>query len=83
MIMHGAHAGDIFRGDHAGLPLALVGDGAPQFGDELLNHDIDVRRPRLFGEGRDNELAYCRVAAGGRLFRRRQTDQRAPSDWPG
>ena len=36
MIMHGAHAGDIFGGDDASLPLAFVGDGAPQFGDGSL-----------------------------------------------
>src|ERR1700739_2448524 len=38
MIMHGAHAGDVLGGDDAGLPFALVGDGAPQFGDGLLDH---------------------------------------------
>jgi hypothetical protein len=77
MIVDDAHAGDVLGGDDTGLPLALVGDGAPQFGNRVLDDDIDARRPRLRGKRCDDAFAQRRVAAGRRFFGARQADERA------
>ena len=45
------------------LPLTFVGDDAPQFGDAILDDDIDMRRPVLLAQRRDDVVADRGIAA--------------------
>ena len=67
MVVHLMDARDILGRDDASLPFAFVGDGAPQFRNAVLDHDVDARRPGLFAQRLENAVANRDVVADGGL----------------
>jgi hypothetical protein len=84
MIPHGLHAGHVFRSHYRRLAFALIGDGAPELDNSVLDNDVDEggRCPRLAAKLSQQPLANGLIAGRSRIDVTRSADERVQEIGP-